>query len=267
MQRISNRMGYTIGHMYSQAGTIGTYYGGGPSNINYENNNAFPLFFKVEACGDRIELPIFGKDAVQTKILASLQIGHRSDVVIPFVRYDEESPIFRSADTLIRYLIETSSNQKNMYHSAKTNKDEVYYGANGLLFDKDMNLLFMSLIECDIEGVAIRYKKVKVFIHPSVFYSDGIVEKCLINKVIPYSLREGVTVYGGYHSRNIENQVNFSDPNDYSTQHRAVPEIVVADVKDKFFYKPVLSSSTFSNEDINEFLSRNLNDVFNIMKV
>ena len=154
-----------------------------------------------------------------------------------------------------------------MYHSAKTNKDEIYYGANGLLFDKDMNLLFMILIECDIEGVAIRYKKVKVFIHPSVFYSDGIVEKCLINKVIPYSLREGVTVSGGYHSRNIENQVNFSDPNDYTTQHRAVPEIVVADVKDKFFYKPVLSSSTFSNEDINEFLSRNLNDVFNIMKV
>lgn len=267
MQRISNRMGYTISHMYSQAGTIGTYYGGGPSNINYENNNAFPMFFKVEACGDRIELPIFGKDAVQTKILASLQTGHRSDVVMPFVRYDEGSPIFRSADALIRYLIETSSNQKNMYHSVRTNKDEVYYGANGLLFDKDMNLLFMSLIECDIEGVVIRYKKVKVFIHPLVFYSDGVVEKCLINKVIPYSLREGVTVYGSYRSTNIENRVNFSDPNDYSTQHKAVPEIVVADVKDKFFYKPVLHSSTFSNEDVNGVLKRNLDDIFNIMKV
>ena len=154
-----------------------------------------------------------------------------------------------------------------MYHSAKTNKDEVYYGANGLLFDKDMNLLFMSLIECDIEGVVIRYKKVKVFIHPLVFYSDGTVEKCLINKVIPYSLREGVTVYGGCNSVNVENLVNFSDPNDYCTHHKAVPEIVVADVKDKFFYKPVLSSSTFSNEDVNEYLKRNLDDIFNIMNV
>lgn len=260
-------MGYTIAHMYNQAGTIGTYYGSGPSNINYENNNAFPLFFRVEACGDKIELPMFGKETVQTKILASLQAGHRSDIVIPFVRYNEESPIFRSADTLIRYLIETSSNQKNMYHSAKTNKDEIYYGANGLLFDKDMNLLFMSLIECDIEGVVLRYKKVKVFIHPMVFYSEGIVEKCLINKVIPYSLKEGVTVYGGYHLRNIENLVNLSNPNDYTTRHRVVPEIVVADVKDKFFYKPVLSSSTFSNEDVNEYLKRNLDDIFNIMKV
>ena len=267
MQRVSNRMGYTIGHMYSQAGVIGTYYGDGPSNINYENNNAFPLFFRVEACGDRIELPIFGKATVQTKILASLQAGHRSDVVIPFVRYDEESPIFRSADTLIKYLIESPSNQKNMYHSAKTNKDEIYYGANGLLFDKDMNLLFMSLIECDIEGNVIKYKKVKVFIHPMVFYSDGIVEKCLINKIIPYSLREGVTVYGDYHSSDIKNYVNFSNPNDYTTQYRAVPEIVVADVKDKFFYKPVLSSSTFSNEDVNKYLKRNLDDIFNIMKV
>lgn len=267
MQRVSNRMGYTIARMYSQAGVIGIYYEEMPSNINYENNNVFPMFFKVEACGDRIELPMFGKDAVQTKILASLQTGHRSDVVMPFVRYNKESSIFRSADTLIRHLIETPSNQKNMYHSVRTNKDEVYYGANGLLFDKDMNLLFMSLIECDIEGVTIKYKKVKVFIHPMVFYSDGIVEKCLINKVIPYSLREGVIVNGGYRSRGIENLVNFSDPNNYTTQHRAVPEIVVADVKDKFFYKPVLSSSTFSNGDVNEFLKRSLDDVFNIMKI
>lgn len=267
MQRVSDRMSYTIARMYSQAGTIGTYYGGGPSNINYENNNAFPLFFRVEACGDRIELPVFGKDVVQTKILASLQAGHRSDIVIPFVRYNEGSPIFRSADTLIRYLIEASSNQKNMYHSAKTNKDEVYYGANGLLFDKDMNLLFMSLIECDIEGVVLRYKKVKVFIHPMVFYSEGIVEKCLINKVIPYSLREGVTVYGGFQSENIENLVNFSNPRDRARWHKTVPEIVVADVKDRFFYKPVLHSSTFSDEDVNEYLKRNLDDIFNVMKV
>lgn len=267
MQRVSNRMGYTIESMYSQAGTIGTYYGGGPSNINYENNNAFPMFFKVEACGDRIELPIFGKNAVQIKILNSLQTGHRSDVVIPFVRYDEESPIFRSADTLIRYLIETSSNQKNMYHSAKTNKDEVYYGANGLLFDKDMNLLFMSLIECDIEGIVLRYKKVKVFIHPMVFYSDGIVEKCLINKVIPYSLRKGVIIPGGFTDAFVQNLVNYNDPSNYSTYHKAVPEIVVADVKDRFFYKPVLHSSTFSNGDVNEFLKRNLDDIFNVMKV
>lgn len=267
MQKISNRMGYTIGHMYSQAGTIGTYYGDGPSNINYENNNAFPLFFKVETCGDRIELPIFGKDTVQSKILTSLRTGHRSDIVMPFVRYNEGSAPFRSVDVLIRYLIETPSTQKNMYYSAKTNKDEVYYGANGLLFDKDMNLLFMSLIECDIEGIVIRYKKVKVFIHPLVFYSDGTVEKCLINKVIPYSLREGVTVYGGYRSASIKNLVNFSNPNDYSTLHKAVPEIVVADVKDKFFYKPVLHSSTFSSEDVNETLKRNLDDVFNIMRI
>ena len=267
MQRVSNRMGYTIAHMYSQTGTISTYYEGGPSNINYENNNVFPLFFKVKACGDKIELPIFGKTAVQNKIISSLLAGYRSDIVIPFVRYNEDSTTFRSADTLIRYLIETSSNQKNMYHSAKTNKDEIYYGANGLLFDKDMNLLFMSLIECDIEGNVIKYKKVKVFIHPLVFYSDGTVEKCLINKVIPFSLKEGVTVYGGFADNFVQNLVNYNDPNNYFTYHKAVPEIVVADVKDKFFYKPVLSSSTFSNEDVNEYLKRNLDDIFNIMKV
>lgn len=267
MQRVSNRMGYTISHMYSQAGSVGTYYG--PRlNVNYEDNNAFPLFFKVDLQGDRVELPMFAKDLVQSHLLNSLQSGARGDVVVPFIRDSITGPAqFRTADALIRYLIENPSNFGNMYSVVKTNKDEVYYGANGLLFDNDMNLLFLSSVECDIDGTIIKYRKVKAYIHPSVFYSEGTVEKCLINKVIPYSLKEGVTVYGGFQSYNVRNLVNYDDPDNYRTQHKAVPEVVVTDIKDKFFYKPTLPSVSFSNDDVNEVLDRNLEDVFNIMRV
>ena len=50
MQKVSNRMGYIIDSMYSPVGDIGNCYGVA-SNINYENNNAFSLFFKVKVCG------------------------------------------------------------------------------------------------------------------------------------------------------------------------------------------------------------------------
>lgn len=267
MQRVSNRMGYTISHMYSLVGSVGAYYGSRP-NLNYEDNNAFPLFFKVDLQGDRVELPMFAKDLVQSRLLSALQYRVRGDVAVPFIRDSVTGPAqFRTADALIRYLIENSSNFGNMYSVAKTNKDEVYYGANGLLFDKDMNLLFLSSVECDIDGTIIKYRKVKAYIHPLVFYSEGTVEKCLINKVIPYSLKEGVTVYGGYQSHNVKNLVNYDDPDDYRTQHKVVPEVIVTDIKDKFFYKPILPSVSFSNDEINEVLDRNLEDVFDIMRV
>lgn len=74
MQRVSSRMGYTIGHMYSQAGSVSTYYGSRPI-VNYEANNAFPLFFKVNLQGDRVELPMFAKDLMQSRLLNALQSG------------------------------------------------------------------------------------------------------------------------------------------------------------------------------------------------
>lgn len=267
MQKVSNRMGYIIDSMYSPVGDIGNCYSVS-SNINYENNNVFSLFFKVKVCGNRIELPIFGKETIQTRILASLnkvKKDYRSDIVLPFVTRDVGFK-HRSVDSLINYLVKAPPRIHSMYYTAKTNKNECYYGANGLLFDKDMNLLFMSSIECDIEGTTIVYRKVKAYIHPSVFYSDGTVEKCLINKVIPYSLEKGVNV-SSIRVSDIRNAVNFDDPDHSSGYHRAVPEVIVADVKDKFFCKPVLPSSTFSDEEVNEFLKENLNDVFNVMKV
>lgn len=260
-------MGLIIDHLYSQFGIIDPYYGGLPSSINYGNNNVFSLFFKVKTCGNRIELPIFGREVVQAKILTSLQTGHRGDIVIPFIIDGNRFPPFRSIDTLLKHFTLIRPNINAMYRSAKTNKGEVYYGTEGLIFDKDMNPLFMSSIECDIEGTTIIYRKVKAYIHPSVFYSEGTVEKCLINKIIPYSLKKGIVISNRYRVSNVKNSVNYSDPDHCEGYYRAVPEIVVTDVKDKFFCKPVPPSSTFRDKELNEFLKDNLNDVLSIMKI
>ena len=267
MQRISNRMGYTIDHLYSISGTVGLYNSG--SNVNYEENNAFSLFLKVGFQGDRIELPVFGRSIIQSALYNEVQDGSRKDIVIPFVRGtdNEAPPIYRTADSLLRYLAEYSSYIDSMYGVAKTNKEEMYYGANGLLFDKDMNLLFMSVIEGDIEGQVLVLKKIKVYVHPSVFYSDGTIEKCIINKVLPRSLQGGVTVYGGVQDTQIKNLINYTDPNDYRTRRKAFPEVIITDIKDKFFIKPIVPSVSYSNDEVNELLDRNINDVFSIMKL
>lgn len=266
MQRVSSRMGYTINHMYSVAGHLAS-----PirNSINYESNNAFSTFFKVDTQGDIIELPVFARESTISKLISMFGSEHRSTIIIPFVSPSDatNANTYRTSDALIKALIEFVSSPWSMYSCAKTNKDEVYYGANGLLFDKDMNLLFLSSIECEIDNNTIIYRKVKAYVHPSVFYSDGTVEKCLINKVIPYSLKEGVVVYGGFQNALIKNLINYSDPSDYRTSRRVIPEVIVADVKDRFFCKPTLPSVSFKNDDINDVLNRNLNDVFNIMRI
>lgn len=266
MQRVSSRMGCTINHMYSVVGHLGF-----PirNSINYESNNAYSTFFKVDTQGDVIEFPIFARESTMNRLIRMFGSGHRSTIIIPFVSDlgATTANVYRTSDTLIRSLIEFSSSPWNMYSCAKTNKDEVYYGANGLLFDKDMNLLFLSSIECEVDDNIVVYRRVKAYVHPSVFYSDGAVEKCLINKVIPYSLKEGVVVHGGFQSLLVKNLVNYSNPSDYTTSRRAIPEVIVTDVKDRFFCKPTLPSVSFKDDDINDVLNRNLNDVFGIMRL
>ena len=267
MRKISDRMARTIHSMCGGSSYIDdNYYASSP--LNFTSNNTFPLFLKVDVKNSEMDIPIFGKNTILNYIINSLEQSKTiNSLIIPFASSQRVHNSYKSADTLIKALAEWSSNFGEMYIATKTNKDELYYGAKGLIFDKDMNLLFLTSIECDIEGTIIICKKAKVYIHPSVFYSDGTVEKCLINKVIPYFLKDGISIREGVSSISIRNCLNYDDPKDWRTYHNAIPQIIVADIKDKFFCKPTLPSVYFNDEDINKFLDENLDAIFNIMKI
>lgn len=265
MQRVSDRMGRTIEYMYNSTGAVS---GSRVSAayVNYSSHTVFPLFFRVSLQGDKIELPILAKECVQGDLLARLEARsnplRRRDIIMPLSTLEFNYAPYRTADALIRNLVEFNSSRGDMYLRAKTNKGETYYGCNGTIFNKDMVPLIFNVIECEIVGNTLAYKRVKSYIHPSVFYSDGIVEKCIANKIIPFVMQNGVDVRP-YDSR-IVNDISYVN---IGGVRKTIPELSVANVADRFFCKPILPSVAYSDDNINDMLNRNIDDIFNIIGV
>lgn len=264
MQRVSNRMGYTIDEMYSSGGTISNWRIDA-NQLNYELNNPFQRFFRVILRGNHVEIPVFARNVIQSRLSMILLPNSntlREDIIIPFpcVGVGNEC---RTADTIVRYLTGSASTRQNMCFYADTNKGERYYGCNGTLFNKDMVPIFLNVLVGDIGNYTLTYNKIRTYIHPSVFYSEGIVEKCIINKIIPYVMQNGVNAGVGV-TNNIHCTINKDNKGRYQ---RAIPEIVVVDIGDRFFCKPILPSVLYTNDSINDALNENIDDVFNIMGI
>lgn len=263
MQRVSNRMRSTIEYMYTSTGHISSGY---PDTrlFNYSIHTVFPSFFRVSLQGNKIELPIFAKEYVEDELLKRLEDRanpmKRSDIIIHFPTIERNCAIYRTADTLIRNLVEFNSSRCNMYLTAGTNKGETYYGCNGTIFNKDMVPLIFNVIECEIVNNVLVYKRVKSYIHPSVFYSEGTAEKCIANKIIPFVMQYGVGVRT-CNSRVVNNLSYIG----IGVNRKTIPELSVDNIADRFFCKPIIPSVTYSNDDINDMLNRNINDVFNII--
>ena len=234
--------------------------------VNYSSHTVFPLFFRVSLQGDKIELPILAKAYVQDKLLARLEARsnplRRRDIIMSLPTLELDYTSYRTADALIRNLVEFNSSRGNMYLRTKTNKGETYYGCNGTIFNKDMVPLIFNVIECEIVNNTLVYKRVKSYIHPSVFYSDGIVEKCIANKIIPFVMQNGIDVRP--YDLRIVNNISYVN---IGGERKTIPELSVANIADRFFCKPILPSVAYSDDNINDMLNRNIDDIFNIIGV
>lgn len=266
MQRVSDRMGHTIEYMYNSGGNIFRNNVPNAGLVNYSLHTVFPAFFRVSLQGNKIELPIFAKSYVQDKLFERLEDSSnpdkRRDIIIHFNTVAQDYATYRTADALIRNLVQFASSPSGMYLTAKTNKGETYYGCSGTIFNKDMVPLIFNVIECEIVNNTLVYKRVKSYIHPSVFYSDGTAEKCIANKIIPFVMRNGIEVRS-YDPRVVD---NISYVNAGRTR-KTIPELSVANVADRFFCKPILPSVTYNDDDINDMLSRNIDDIFNVIEL
>ena len=264
MQRVSSRMSYTIEHMYNSRGYLSFYSDPNARLVNYSIHTVFPSFFRVSLQGDKIDLPIFAKTYVQSNLLEILgdrgNPMRRSDIIMPFNTVESNRAPYRTADALIRNLVEFDSSRESMYLTASTNKGETYHGCNGTIFNKDMVPLIFNVIECEIVNDALVYKKVKSYIHPSVFYSDGTVEKCIANKIIPFVMQNGIEL--GYFDSRVVDNISYIGTGRIK---KTIPELLVADISGRFFCKPILPSVSYSDDDINDMLNRNIDDVFNII--
>lgn len=265
MKKISERIKLIIDKMFFTGQEIQLR--PSPSFINYDLNNVFSNFLRVKTSSSGFEIPIFCNSFIETTIVRQFALnGEFNDIIIPLGVTHRTSTV-RSIDKLF-YNINYSVTKANGLHSYKTDKSDVYHIERGLIMDKDDNLLMFNTIEIEVKDGKLEYKKVKSYIHPSVFYSDGLIEKTIAEKIIPYILKEGIYVYPNYQNDDfVVNDLGIHRIADSTSYYRerVKPEIVVKDVKDIFFCTPNAPSSNF-DEELNDLLVEDINTVVDIFK-
>lgn len=202
------------------------------SSLHPQNNwngciigeNGCPRILKIcIKSGQDNEIPTFAKRF----IVGQIRESENKTYVVPLSVEGHRDTIHRSgADTAIKDF--SRCNEKLIRVMIK---DEVYYGTNGIILDKDFDPLFLSTVILDTD---FRYKQYNIYLHPKVFTDD----KSSINK----NLAKKATAF-----------LLSASPD---------TQIIIKDVTDFLIFKSV-PPSTYDNlnSDINKFLKENIGDV------
>ena len=254
MKKISERLKFITETMFSD-GNDSSGLWANSSSCNYSINNVFSKFLRIKVSSGTFEIPLFLGYYIEKNIIKQLIKKGRADDIVIYLGEDRKVCTVSTINQIFNG-INFSVQQSQGFSSYKTPKSDVYHIDKGVIFDKDMKLLMFNTIEVEIKEGKIEYKKLKSYIHPSVFYSDGLIEKAIVEKMIPYILSEGTYIYGQLHLASLINPLGLEKlDNGQKIRHKISPEIVVKDVKDIFFCTPNAPSENY-NEDINNMLVR-----------
>lgn len=236
--------------------------------VNFNSNNVFQRFFEIDLRGPEVEVPIFCRREVQPILVDNKNfenIEEYKDNIIecyitPLFVGKEETK--RTSDSMIRTMLETSTHYK--LSKVTTNTGLVYYGGAGVIFNSRMELLMLNVVKYNLANPFIELLKPIMYISPKVFTGDGPVEKNILRKLIPTVIAEGASLDTS--TSVVHNKFNFSNENRVYTKR--MPEIIIADVGDRFIHKPDMPDlSHFNDEEVNSFLKDNIGLMREYMKI
>lgn len=212
----------------------------------WDKNYLSNVFLKTNLCIGNSEIPI----AMIQNVVSHLKSSRESsfnEVAMP-IGYTDNIALLKTPISIIGGLL-NSSNRK-ILRNIITKKDEIYHGFNGIIFSKDMSILYCCTLDVVIRELPLRDlcclpNKLRVYIHPSVLMSEGTVEKQIAKNFIPVLLSKEFTLNGVGRPR---------------STYMFKPEIVIKDVTDKFLYKPTTPINC-TDEDLNQVLSNNIDEI------
>lgn len=237
-------------------------------HLAFENNNVFNLHLKVDISGPEIDVPLMCKTPVENA-LSNNQTNGFNIKEVAVALFDNNYPAVRRIANAIFKLFQMSDTRDRLI-KVTTSGGEVYYGGNGCILDKDYNLLILYTLHGVMGDRLLHYKTGRIYVNPKVFVSNGLIEKGIIKTVIPAFVQEGIRVESsrtGITMQEINNPIRnvFGSIVDVT---KPIPEIVVADVTDRFIVKPKKPTpSTFNNEAMNDYLLEHLEEVVEMTKI
>lgn len=233
-------------------------------HLAFENNNVFNLFLRVDISGPEIDVPLMCKYKVEEGLLSNYNQPNSLKEMAVALFENSYPQSRRTANAIFKTLQMNDTRDRLM--KITTNNGEVYYGGNGYILDKDYNLLILYTLHGVIgEDRILHYKTGRIYVNPKVFVSNGLIEKGIIKTVIPAFVQEGIMVdtssFTGVTAQDINTYIRNS--NGFLTQViKPLPEIIVADVTDRFIVRPKKPTpSTFNNDTMNDYLLEHLDKV------
>lgn len=232
-------------------------------HLAFENNNVFNLFLKVDISGPEIDVPLMCKNRVEDGLLDNFNYSNSlKEVAVTLFENSYPQPR-RTANAIFKAF--QMNDARDRLLKITTNTGEVYYGGNGYILDKDYNILILYTLHGVMErDRLLHYKTGRIYVNPKVFVSNGIVEKGIIKTVIPAFVQEGIRIDTsniGATAQEITIPIR-NEHGSFTGYTSPIPEIVVADVTDRFIVKPKKPTpSTFSNEAMNDYLLEHLDEV------
>lgn len=231
-------------------------------HLAFENNNVFNLFLRVDISGPEIDVPLMCKYRVEEGLLDNFNHSNSLKEVAVTLFENSHPQVRRTANAIFK-AFQMNDNRDRLI-KITTNTGEVYYGGNGYILDKDYNILILYTLHGVMEDRILHYKTGRIYVNPKVFVSNGIVEKGIIKTVIPAFVQEGIMIdTSSIGATAQEINTSIRNPNGFVFQViKPLPEIIVADVTDRFIVKPKKPTpSTFSNEAMNDYLLEHLDEV------
>ena len=150
---------------------------------------------------------------------------------------------------IIKYFFKETPAYGARLSKVTTNKGEVYYGGNGMIFDQHMKpLVLYTVTVTDMTPVTIPYRPTKmkatisalnVRVSPQVLLKDDMLKKNIISKVIPSLLSKSFASIRG---------VVFGKP--------VTPKIIIEDLSEWIKRPAKVGSPQTFKEDMQKFLSR-----------
>lgn len=227
-------------------------------NFSYSNNNVFERFLETDLLGNKIECPVMARKYVEPALMERISLGSNAASVVEKVSiplYTEHGPTPRRTASSIFKFFERETQTR--LDKVVTNKGEVYYGGKGIILNAEFKVLALCVLEYNLkDGGELRIlNKLRVYIHPSVFLSNGLVEKGIIKTYIPSLIDEDI-----YYPTWLTSVGRVSASSKV--------EVTISDVTDKFIKTPVKPKvSEFTEENVNKFLLSKFDKICEISKL
>ena len=156
-------------------------------------------------------------------------------IYIPLHDHLSNRKAYKTAHMIFNNLV-SRPGRRGVLARIRTSNNEIYYGSHGIILDSEKNPLLLSTVNVKKSSETYIISNLTLYINPSVFTKDGVLEKFIKDKIVPFLLSRGVSFDSGIRNSSVRDRITRKvDENLFS---KAFPNIVISESINNFFSAP-----------------------------